>query len=188
MVEPRTYAVKDDRKTQNGGNSTCRASSDISDFLLLNTGLRYDYYLRQLRRHVEPATGRHLQPYCAHDLSKLLLRRGVPRPERVRALLLPGELPRLSGPRPSAPTKGVFEQYLGDRDRLSVSVYRLHCVDDLITQLADAQGELYFDNIVARNRRTAPRVEFERKYDSGTLIRASYAWQKTREPGHRSAN
>lgn len=177
LVAPRVYAVEDDRKTQNGGLYV-QGEFRLSELLLLNTGLRYDYYFESFGGTLNPRLGAIFSP-TARTTFKLLYGEAFRAPNAYERFYYPAT-PRSLDPETIKTYEGVFEQYLGDRDRLSASVYR-YSVDDLITQLADAQGTVYFDN-VSRVSAHGAEIEFERKYDSGMLVRASYAWQRTWNP------
>ena len=73
----------------------------------------------------------------------------------------------------------VLEQYIGSRDRLDVSLYH-YDVGQLITQLADIDENIYFDNLT---RVTAEGIELEaeRKFARGAIARLSYALQRTQD-------
>jgi outer membrane receptor protein involved in Fe transport len=178
-VVPRNYIVADDRKTRNGG-LYLQGELRVSDLLLLNAGLRYDYYFESFGGTLNPRLGAIFSP-SARTTFKLLYGEAFRAPNAYeRFYYTANASTQTLEPETIRTYEGVFEQYLGDRDRLSVSVYR-YAVDDLITQLVDAQGELYFDN-VSRVSAHGAEVELERKYDNGTLLRASYAFQKTHNP------
>jgi iron complex outermembrane receptor protein len=177
VVEPRAYIVNDDRKTQNGGLYV-QGEFRLSEWLLLNTGLRYDYYFDGFGGTLNPRLGAIFSP-TERTTFKLLYGEAFRAPNSYERFYYSAN-PQALGPETIRTYEGVFEQYLGERDRLSVSVYE-YTVDDLITQLADASGELYFEN-VSRVSAHGAEVEFERKYDGGALIRASYAWQRTTNP------
>jgi iron complex outermembrane receptor protein len=70
----------------------------------------------------------------------------------------------------------VYERRLRNDYRLTISGYRYQ-VSDLISQAATSTGDLYFDNIDGARARGF-EVEVDRQYDSGALLRASYALQK----------
>lgn len=182
-VEPRFYNVRDDRESRNGALYV-QGEFRLSDRLLLNTGLRYDYYFEGFGGTLNPRLGAIFSP-TARTTFKLLYGEAFRAPNAYERFYYPAT-PRNIEPETIRTYEGVFEQYLGDRDRLSVSVYR-YAVDDLITQLADAQGELYFAN-VSRVAAHGAEVGLEREYESGALVRASYAWQRTWNPGRRSAS
>jgi iron complex outermembrane receptor protein len=180
LVEPRVYIVQDDRKTRNGGLYV-QGEFRVSDLLLLNTGLRYDYYFESFGGTLNPRLGAIFSP-TARTTFKLLYGEAFRAPNAYERFYYPANTATLE-PEDIRTYEGVFEQYLGERDRLSVSLYR-YAVNDLITQQVDAAGELYFDN-VSRVTAHGAEIELERKYDNGTMIRGSYAWQKTRNPDTR---
>jgi outer membrane receptor for ferrienterochelin and colicins len=179
LVEPRVYGVQDDRKTRNGGLYV-QGELRVSDLLLLNTGLRYDYYFDSFGGTLNPRLGAIFSP-TARTTLKLLYGEAFRAPNAYERFYYAANLSTQTlEPETIRTYEGVFEQYLGDRDRLSVSLYR-YTVDNLITQQVDDLGELYFDN-VSRVSAHGAEIELERKYDNGTMIRGSYAWQKTRNP------
>jgi len=177
LVAPRVYKVADDRTSDNGGLYV-QGEFRLSDLLLLNSGLRYDYYFDGFGGTLNPRVGAIFSP-TARTTFKLLYGEAFRAPNAYERFYYPATGPDLD-PENIRTYEGVFEQYIGDRDRLSVSVYR-YSVDNLITQLADAQGEVYYDN-VSRVSAHGAEIEFERKYDSGALVRASYALQRTVNP------
>jgi iron complex outermembrane receptor protein len=179
VVEPRVYAVQDDRKTRNGG-LYAQGEFRVSDLLLLNAGLRYDYYFESFGGTLNPRLGAIFGP-SARTTFKLLYGEAFRAPNAYERFYYAANLnTQTLDPEDIRTYEGVFEQYLGEHDRLSVSLYR-YAVDDLITQQVDAAGELYFDNLSRVSARGA-EIELERKYDNGMTIRGSYAWQKTRNP------
>ena len=176
---PRNYIVADERKTRNGG-LYLQGEFRVSDLLLLNTGLRYDYYFESFGGTLNPRLGA-IFSLSARTTFKLLYGEAFRAPNAYERFYYPANATTQTlEPETIRTYEGVFEQYLGERDRLSVSVYR-YAVDGLITQRIDAQGDLYFDN-VSRVAAHGAEVELERKYETGVLIRASYALQKTHNP------
>ncbi len=121
----------------------------LSDLLLLNTGLRYDYYFDGFGGTLNPRVGAIFSP-TARTTFKLLYGEAFRAPNAYERFYYPATGPDLD-PENIRTYEGVFEQYIGDRDRLSLSGHR-YSVDNLITQLADAQGEVYYDNVFARCR------------------------------------
>jgi outer membrane receptor protein involved in Fe transport len=178
-VEPRVYAVADDRETRNGG-VYLQGEFRLTKQLLLNAGMRYDYYFEGFGGTLNPRVGAIFSP-AARTTFKLLYGEAFRAPSAYeRFYYQPSDTSRTLGPETIHTYEGVFEQYLGDRDRISLSVYR-YIVSDLISQLADDQGALFFGNI-ARVSAHGAEIEFERKYEQGALVRGSYAWQQTTNP------
>jgi iron complex outermembrane receptor protein len=175
-IDPRVYLVSDDRTTHNGA-LYLQGEFRLSDLLLLNTGLRYDYYFEGFGGTLNPRLGAIFSPGARTTL-KLLYGEAFRAPNAYERFYYPTA--DTLQPETIRTYEGVFEQYLGERDRLSVSLYR-YAVDDLITQQVDAEGTLYFDN-VSRVSAHGAEVELERKYDNGALVRVSYAWQRTVNP------
>jgi outer membrane receptor for ferrienterochelin and colicins len=175
-VEPRVYAVDDNRQTSNAGVYV-QGEFKLAPPLLLNAGLRYDYYFEGFGGTLNPRVGAILSP-TARTTFKLLYGEAFRAPNAYERFYYAANATGQSlKPETIRTYEGVLEQYLGERDRLSVSVYR-YAVSDLISEVADSQGELFFEN-VARVSAHGAEIELERKYDNGALIRGSYAWQET---------
>jgi iron complex outermembrane receptor protein len=175
-VEPRIYAVDDDRQASNAG-VYLQGEFKITAPLLLNAGLRYDYYFEGFGGTLNPRVGAIFSP-TARTTFKLLYGEAFRAPNAYERFYYATNATALSlKPETIRTYEGVLEQYLGERDRLSVSVYR-YAVSDLISEVADSEGELFFEN-VARVSAHGAEIELERKYDNGALIRGSYAWQET---------
>jgi iron complex outermembrane receptor protein len=178
-VEPRAYLVADDRQTRNGGLYV-QGELKLAEPLTLNAGLRYDYYFEGFGGTLNPRIGAILSP-TARTTFKLLYGEAFRAPSAYeRFYYAANATSQPLQPETIRTYEGVLEQYIGERDRLSVSVYR-YSVSDLISQVAASPDELFFEN-VARVRAHGAELELERRYDSGALIRGSYAWQKTYSP------
>jgi iron complex outermembrane receptor protein len=178
-VEPRVYAVADDRQTSNGG-LYLQGEFRVAEPLVLNAGLRYDYYFEGFGGTLNPRVGA-IFSATERTTFKLLYGEAFRAPSAYeRFYYEPNATSQALKPENIRTYEGVLEQYLGERDRLSVSVYR-YAVSDLISQVSDSAGELFFEN-VARVSAHGAELELERKYDNGALIRGSYAWQQTTNP------
>lgn len=178
-VAPRVYAIADDRQTRNGGVYV-QGEFKIAAPLMLNAGLHYDYYFEGFGGTLNPRVGAIISP-TARTTFKLLYGEAFRAPSAYeRFYYAANAASQALSPETIRTYEAVMEQYLGRRDRLSISVYR-YAVSGLISQVADDQGEVFFEN-VARVSAHGAELELERKEDSGLLIRGSYAWQRTSNP------
>jgi outer membrane receptor for ferrienterochelin and colicins len=178
-VVPRSYSVDADPQTRNGA-IYAQGEYRFTEHVLVNAGVRYDHYSDSFGGTFNPRMGLILSP-TLRSTFKLLYGEAFRAPsvyERYYYAASPGYRPL--EPETIRTYEVVFEQYLGLRDRLNLSVYR-YDVADLITQQADGAGELYFANL-SRVAANGAEVEFERRYESGALVRASYALQRTTNP------
>jgi iron complex outermembrane receptor protein len=177
-VEPRVNAVDDDSREHNVALFG-QAELALGSQLLLNAGLRFDSYSDSFGSTVNPRLGLIYSPREKTTLKALYGQafRAPSAYERFYYEAPPGT-PALE-PETIRTSELVLEQYLGKRDRIGVSLYH-YDVGGLITQQADADDNIYFVNLT---RVTADGVELEaeRKYESGAVVRASYALQRTED-------
>jgi iron complex outermembrane receptor protein len=176
---PRSYTVDDDRTSHNAALFG-QAEVAVTSTLLLNAGLRYDYYADSFGGTYNPRIGFIYSPSERATL-KLLYGEAFRAPSVYERFYYAAEAPqgRSLGPETIRTTEVAWEQYIGQRTRIDVSVYRYE-VSGLITQLADEDGNIYFDNLT---QVTADGIELEgeRRFESGGALRASYALQRTRD-------
>jgi iron complex outermembrane receptor protein len=169
-VEPRVYAVADDRQTSNGG-LYLQGEFRVAEPLVLNAGLRYDYYFEGFGGTLNPRVAA-IFSATERTTFKLLYGEAFRAPSAYERFYYEANATSQAlKPENIRTCEGVLEQYLGERDRLSISVYR-YAVSDLISQVSDDVGELFFEN-VARVSAHGAELELERKYDNGALIRCS---------------
>jgi iron complex outermembrane receptor protein len=74
-----------------------------------------------------------------------------------------------------------YEQYVGSRHRFGISTY-YYDVSKLISQGITAAGDQYFANLDSV-RAAGLELEAESKFDSGALLRGSYALQRAEDAG-----
>jgi outer membrane receptor for ferrienterochelin and colicins len=175
---PREYEVQDDRSESNAA-VFAQGEFVLSPRVLLNAGIRYDEYFDSFGGALNPRVG---VIYSPSDRSVVKFLYGS-------AFRAPSVYERFYYQRPSdhaelVPEKIrtyelVLERYVGTRDRVNVSVYR-YAVGGLVTQQADADEEVHFDNLT-RVAAEGVELELERRFDSGALARVSYALQQTED-------
>jgi outer membrane receptor for ferrienterochelin and colicins len=182
-VVPRTYDVEADPRTRNGA-IYAQGEYRFSEHVLLNAGLRYDRYSDSFGGTLNPRMGLILSP-TLRSTFKVLYGEAFRAPsayEQYYYATSPSF--RQLEPETIRTYEVAFEQYVGLRDRVNISVYR-YDVDDLITQQADGAGDLYFANL-SRVKANGVEMEIERRYEAGSLVRFSYALQKTSNPDTRA--
>jgi outer membrane receptor for ferrienterochelin and colicins len=178
MMQSRIYIVADDRQSHNAAIFG-QGEFALAPRVLLNVGMRYDYYAGSFGGTLNPRVG---VIYNPRDRStfKLLYGEAFRAPSAYERFYYVGPPGRGElEPETIRTYEAVFEQYVGRRDRLNVSVYR-YDVGGLVTQLADAEQNIYFDNLT-RVTANGIELELERKFDGGALARVSYALQRTED-------
>jgi outer membrane receptor for ferrienterochelin and colicins len=173
---PRFYGVDDDHSSRNAA-VFAQGEFTLAKPLVLNAGVRYDYYFESFGGTVNPRLALIFSPGARTTL-KLLYGQAFRAPSAYeRFYYLAG--PESLEPETIRTQELVLEQYLGTHDRLTFSAYHYE-VDGLITQLANSASDLYFDNVTHVTADGA-EVEWEGKYESGLLARLSYALQRTKD-------
>ena len=175
---PRTYTLNDHRTSRNLGLYAQSELSLRSD-LVLNTGLRFDDYFEGFGSTLNPRLGLIYSPWTTTSF-KALYGQAYRAPNPYERFYNPAQSTRDElQPERIRTYELVLEQYVGQNYRLSLSGYRYE-VDDLITQTTTPAGELLFDNL---EQAVAHGVEFEAegKFESGFLVRASYALQRAED-------
>ncbi len=148
----------------------------------MNAGLRYDYY-DTFGGTLNPRIGLIYTPWQTTTF-KLLYGQAFRAPSDYE--LYYGSAAFGQSPNPGlAPEKirtyeAIYEQYLPAHLRFSVSGY-YYRIDDLIAQTTQAgTGLLIFENIDHVHTKGV-ELELEGKYPGGTLVRASYAFQRAED-------
>ncbi|HUG09773.1 MAG TPA: TonB-dependent receptor [Opitutaceae bacterium] len=145
--------------------------------VLLNAGLRYDYYPNSFGGTLNPRLGLIYNP-TARTTIKALYGQAFRAPnsyEQFYYTPFQGELE----PERIRTAELVVEHYFGTDFSIGLSGYRYE-VDNLINQFETEEGDLFFDN---RDKTTAHGVEVELagKFQSGIQARASFAVQRTED-------
>ena len=91
-------------------------------------------------------------------------------------------------PEDARTVEGVWEEYVGRHYRLGANLFAYE-VKNLISQVMDADGQLFYDNVESATARGV-ELEAEGKWARGLTVRASYTWQRARdaETGARLSN
>lgn len=173
-TEPRLYDVLDDRSSDTLG-LFAQSETAIRSNLLFTAGLRYDHYSHDLDT-INPRMGLIYSPSETGTL-KALYGEAFRAPNPYERYYYAEQSNRLElQPETIRTYELVYEKQLAKQYRLTVSGY-YYQIDDLISQAATADGDLYFDNLDGA-RAEGLEVEVDRPFDSGALLRASYALQK----------
>jgi outer membrane receptor for ferrienterochelin and colicins len=145
--------------------------------LLLNAGLRYDYYPSSFGGTLNPRLGLIYNP-TERTTFKALYGQAFRAPNSYeRFYYTPDQGPL--DPERIRTAELIVEHYFASDFSVGLSGYRYE-VDDLINQFENDEGDLYFDN---RDKTTARGVELEfaGKFQSGIQARASFAVQRTED-------
>jgi outer membrane receptor for ferrienterochelin and colicins len=177
-TDPTAYDVNDNRQERMAA-VFAQGEFALSDEVLLNAGLRYDHYYASFGGTLNPRVGVIWSPRERTTL-KVLYGEAFRAPNVYERFYYPppGGADELE-PETIRTYEVTVEQYLGSRDRLGASVYA-YDVTGLLTQLTDANGEIFFDNLT-RVRAEGVEIEWERKWKRGALARFSYALQQTED-------
>lgn len=179
-VQPREYTLYDDRSSYTFG-LFAQAEAVLLDNLTLTAGLRFDKYSAIDVDVTNPRIALIYTP-SPRNAFKLLYGEAFRAPNPYENYYTDGVDSDESFVRPVLSPETidtyelVYEQYLGLNYRVNVSAYS-YSVRGLISQIEAESGELYFDNLDRVNARGA-EVELEGKFESGALLRASYARQR----------
>ncbi len=173
---PRTYTVNDDHQTSVAG-LYAQGEFSLQPGLLLNAGLRYDYYREGFGGTLNPRLGLIYSPGERTTL-KALYGQAFRAPNAYELYYYQGIQPQLK-PETIHTLELVLEHYFTRDYLLQVSSYRYQ-VRGLISQVDDLAGNIYFAN---RDRTNAQGIEVElsAKHPSGGQARVSYALQRTED-------
>lgn len=173
----------DDRRTGRRSGLFVQDEIRLPGAALLNIGLRHDRYDTGAR-NTSPRAAL-LVKLTPADTIKLIYGTAFRVPNAYEMYYGPGDGSVQSGNPALAPERIrthelVFEHALGTSGHATLSVFQ-YAMKDLITQEADeTTGTLIFRNL-ARARASGFESAFERLLGGGARIRASYAWQRSRD-------
>ncbi len=177
-VQPRDYFWSDDRRSDTLG-LFAQGEIELTDRLLLNAGLRFDQFSAN---SIDTATPRIALIYHPSSRSAFKALYGeafrAPNPYEAYYNEAQQTRPPLKAERINT-YELVYEQYLGTHYRVNVSAYS-YSVKGLIAQAATDDDLPYFDNLDQVQARGL-ELEAEGKFDSGALVRASYAAQRAED-------
>lgn len=180
-VDPREYILKDERSSSTLG-LFAQDEIKVRDNLVLTGGVRFDHYFDSFGSTVNPRLGLIYNPSQTGTL-KLLYGQAFRAPNAFERYYYDREQRN----RPALDPEVIktyelgYEQYVGSRHRYSVSTY-YYDVSKLISQSITDAGDQYFANLDSV-RAAGLELEAESKFDSGALIRASYALQRAEDAG-----
>ena len=147
----------------------------LASGLLLNAGIRYDYYFDSFGGTVNPRLGLIYSPRERTTI-KALYGRAFRAPNAYEQFYYARPAGTALAPESIRTYELVLEHYFTRRYRLGISAYTYH-VADLITQVAGGPDGVYYANL---DRATAHGVELELegKYAGGIRARASWSLQQ----------
>ena len=176
LTTPRDYGINQDRQN-NASGLYAQGEFSLGRNLLLNAGLRYDYYPDSFGGTVNPRFG---FIYRAGDQTtfKALYGQAYRAPNAYERFYYE-ELQTLLSPEKIRTAELVFEHYFTRDYRIGVSGYHYE-VRDLIAQVEAPGNKFYFAN---RDRTNANGIELEvaGNIAAGGQLRASYALQRTED-------
>ncbi len=177
-VTPRSYSLKDDQSTRILGVYG-QTEVVLLTNLVLNAGVRYDYYFESFGGTLNPRAGLIYNPWPTTTF-KALYGQAFRAPNAFEQFYYSAQRTRPPlDPETIRTYELVYDQYLFRNYRLGVSGYYYE-IEDLINQNATPAGDLFFDNLDSV-RAAGVEFEAEAKYDCGLLIRGSYALQRTED-------
>jgi len=176
-----SYFFLDDRDNLSVG-IYAQAEMKMRDDLLLNVGLRYDYF-DNFGGTANPRLGLIYTPW-EKSTFKLLYGQAYRAPNAFELYSISpgyskGNLDLT--PETIRTYELVYEQFLPHNLRLSISGYH-YGIDDLIEEKMDPSDGLYvFDNVESV-KTNGLEMELEGRYSGGVIARTSYAFQQTENP------
>jgi iron complex outermembrane receptor protein len=175
QVEPRIYYVdRDDTSAVVGGFGQVEAKlrRDFS----LTAGLRYDYYGQSFGGTTNPRLAAIYNPSPSSAIKALYGEAfRAPNPYERHYNAEQAKHPLLR-PETIDTYELVYERYFNSTYRLSLSGYSYR-IDGLITQVATADAEPYFENLDDVRARGV-ELELEGSYENGTVLRGSWTLQR----------
>lgn len=177
---PPTYTQDDRRRSRNTG-AYAQAELTLRPELLLNAGLRYDRYGDSFGHTVNPRVALIYQPGPQTTI-KVMHGRAFRAPNAYERFYYPRTQLVPLMPERIGTSEIAFEQYFARDYRFGFSAYR-YDVHDLISQTADALGEIYFAN-VENTRASGFELELAGTHGSGLFWRASAGLQRAHDAGN----
>ncbi len=172
-TQPREYSLDDDRATRNAG-AYVQGEFGLRSNLLLNAGLRYDYYFDGFGGTLNPRLGLIYNP-AKHTTVKVLYGQAFRAPNVYERFYYASRMPQELTPERVRTGELVLEQYFARDYRLSISGYR-YDVRDLISQVESAD-RFAFAN-ADRTHAKGVEVELAARYASGLQVSGSVALQR----------
>ena len=180
-VEPYTLYL-DDRRSSSRTGVYLQDEVTLAQGVLLNAGVRHDNY-STVGDTTNPRLGLIWMPQQSTAL-KLLYGTAFRAPNAFEQYYSDGNLTSKASPdlKPEKITSYEFvaEQELQTNFRLSAAVFR-NDIGNLINQVTDASDGLLVFRNVGQVRTQGAEIEAERAWSNDTRLRASYAWQITRD-------
>jgi len=156
-----------------------QAELAIRTNLVLNTGVRYDYYFGSFGGTLNPRVGLIYNPWQTTTF-KWLYGQAFRAPNPYERFFFTEQRARPElDPEKIRTYELVYEQYLGRHYRLNVSGFYYE-VEDLISQTATPTDDIYFDNLDSASAKGV-ELELEGRFDSGLMARVSYTLQRAED-------
>ena len=177
-VMPRDYYWSDDRSSDTLG-LFAQSEIALTQKLMLNGGLRFDQFSANSLDTVNPRLAVIYHPN-ARSAFKALYGQAFRAPNPFEAYYSEEQRTRPPLKAETIDTyELVYERYIGTQYRISASAYNYQ-IDGLIAQAATEDGTTYFDNVDDVSAKGL-ELEAEGKFESGALVRGSYALQRARD-------
>ncbi len=181
-VIPRGYYWSDDR-TSNTLGLFAQGEIALTQKLMLNGGLRFDQFSTNSVDTVNPRLAMIYHP-SARSAFKAVYGQAFRAPNPFEAYYSEEQRNRPPLKAETIDTyELVYERYIGTQYRISASAYN-YKIDGLIAQAATEDGTTYFDNLDDVSAKGV-ELEAEGKFESGALVRGSYALQRARDDSTR---
>lgn len=177
-VMPRDYYWSDDRTSDTLG-LFAQGEVALTRRLTLNGGLRFDQFSANSVDTTNPRVALIYHP-SPRSAFKALYGRAFRAPNPFEAYYSEEQRNRPPLKAENIDTyELVYERYIGSDYRVSVSAYN-YGIDGLIAQAATEDGSTYFDNLDDVSAKGL-ELEAEGQFESGVLVRGSYALQRARD-------
>lgn len=176
-TDPVTVNNNDDHRGQTGALYS-QGEFTLAPGLLLNAGVRYDYYFDSFGGTVNPRLGLIYSPR-ERTTVKALFGRAFRAPNAYEQYYYARPAGAPLDPETINTYELALEHYFTRHYRIGVSAYRYH-IADLISQVSGGPDGVYFANL---DRASARGVEFEieGKYAGGVRARASCSLQRAED-------
>jgi outer membrane receptor for ferrienterochelin and colicins len=175
-TDPRTDLLYSDQSSHTVG-VFAQSETALRTDLVLTAGIRYDRYSGEVGSTLNPRLALIYNPSATATLKAMY-------GEAFRAPN-PYERDYYASEQINHPTlvpetietyEIAYEKQLADQYRLTLSGYR-YDVESLLSQAATVDDEIYYANLQSAEARGV-EIELERRFESGTFIRASYGLQE----------
>jgi len=176
-TDPLTIDIENDHSSRTGALYT-QDEFTLAPGLLLNAGLRYDYYFESFGGTFNPRLGLIYTPR-ERTTFKALFGRAFRAPNAYEEFYYIRPAGIRLDPETIRTYELKLEHYFTHHHRLGLSAYH-YSITDLIDQVAGGPDGVYFANL-DRASATGLEIELEGRYAGGLRARASWSLQQTKD-------